>query len=105
MLVMAPLFGMFPFRRKLCADAGYHGPKFQTALKRVLRQVQIEIVRRSDAAQGLEMLPRRWVVEPTIAWFKRGRRPAKDWENPSRTAFAFLRLEFIRLMMRRPCQP
>jgi transposase len=103
-LVMATLFGMFPFLRKLYADAGYQGPKFQTALKRVLRQVQIQIVRRSDTAQGFEVLPRRWVVERTIAWLNRCRRLAKDWENLSRTALAFLRLASIRIMMRRLCQ-
>jgi len=104
-LVMATLFGMFPFLRKLYADAGYQGPKFQAALKHVLRQVQIEIVRRSDTAQRFEVLPRRWVVERTIAWLNRCRRLAKDWENLSRTALAFLRLASIRLMMRRLCQP
>jgi len=102
-LVMATLFGMFPFLRKLYADAGYQGPKFQAALKRVLRQAQIQIVKRSDTAQGFEVLPRRWVVERTIAWLNRCRRLAKDWENLSRTALAFLRLASIRLMMRRLC--
>jgi len=103
-LVMATLFGMFPFLRKLYADGGCQGPKFQAALKRVLRQVRIEIVRRSDRAKGFEVLPRRWVVERTIAWLNRCRRLAKDWENLSRTALAFLRLASIRLMMRRLCQ-
>jgi transposase len=36
-------------------------------LKRVLRQVRIEIVKRSATAQGFEVLPRRWIVERTIA--------------------------------------
>ena len=79
--------------------AGYQGPKFQVALKRVLRQVQIEIVRRSDTAQGFEVLPRRWLVERIIAWLNRCRRLAKDWKNLSRTALAS-----IRLMVRRLCQ-
>jgi transposase len=70
----------------------------------VLRQVQIQIVRRSDTAQGFEVLPRRWIVERTIAWLNRCRRLAKDWENLSRTALAFLRLASIRLMIRRLCQ-
>ena len=104
MLLMSTMFGLFPFLLKLYADAGYQGPKFQAALKRVLRQVQIQIVRRSDTAQGFEVLPRRWVVERTIAWLNRCRRLAKDWENLSRTALAFLRLASIRLMMRRLCQ-
>lgn len=103
-LVMATLFGLFPFLRKLYADAGCQGLKFQAALKRVLRQVRIDIVRRSDTARGFEVLPRRWVVERTIAWLNRCRRLAKDWENLSRTALAFLRLASIRLMMRRLCQ-
>ena len=103
-LVMGTLFGLFPFLRRLYADAGYAGPKFRAALKRVLRRVRIEIVRRSDTAKGFEVLPRRWVVERTIAWLNRCRRLAKDWENLSSTALAFLRLASIRLMMRRLCQ-
>ena len=55
MRVAATLFGLFPFLRKLDADAGYQGPKSQSALKRLLRQVQIEIVRRSDTAKGFEV--------------------------------------------------
>jgi len=70
----------------------------------VLRQVQIEIVRRSDTAKGFEVLPRRWVVERTIAWLNRCRRLAQDWECLNRTALAFLRLASIRLMMRRLCR-
>ena len=46
------------------------------------------------------MLPRRWVVERTIAWLNRCRRLAKDWENLNRKALAFLRLASIRLMLR-----
>ena len=103
-LLMATLFGLYPFLRKLYADAGYQGPKFQAALKRVLRQAHIEIVQRSDTAQGFEVLPRRWVVERTIAWLNRCRRLAKHWENLSPTALAFLRLASIRLMVRRLCQ-
>jgi transposase len=96
-LVMATLFGMFPFLCKLYADEGYQGPKFQAALRGVLHQVQIEIVRRSDTAKGFEVLPQRWVVDRTIAWLNRCRRLAKDWENLSRTALAFLSLASIRL--------
>ena len=34
-LVMATLFGMFPFLQKLFADGGYQGPEFTTALATV----------------------------------------------------------------------
>jgi len=38
------------------------------------------------------VLPKRWIVERTIAWLNRCRRLAKDWENLNRKALAFLRL-------------
>jgi transposase len=99
-LLLATLFGLFPFLRKLYGDAGYQGPKFQDALKRVLRRVKLEIVKRSDA-NGFVVLPKRWIVERTIGWLNRCRRLAKDWENLNRKALAFLRLASIRLMVRR----
>ncbi len=71
---MATLFGLFAFLRKLYADGGYQGPAFRKALARVLRQVDVEIVKRSDRAQGFEVLPRRWIVERTIGWLNRCRR-------------------------------
>ena len=50
-----------------------------------------EIVKRSDQAKGFIVLPKRWIVERTIAWLNRCRRLAKDWENLNRKALAFLR--------------
>jgi transposase len=102
---MATLFSLFPFLRKLYADVVYQGPAFRKALARVLRQVDVEIVKRSDRAQGFEVLPRRWIVERTIGWLNRCRRLAKDWENLNRKALAFLRLASIRLMLRKLCNP
>ena len=104
-LLMATVFGLFPFLRKLYADGGYQGPVFQSALARTLRQIDLQIVKRSDRAQGFEVLPKRWIVERTIAWLNRCRRLAKDWENLNRKALAFLRLASIRLMLRKLCNP
>jgi transposase len=104
MLVMASLFGLYPFLLRLYADGGYQGPQFQAGPRRVFRQIEIEIVKRSDAAQGFTVLPKRWIVERTIAWLNRCRRLAKDWECLNRNALAFLRWASIRLMLRRLCQ-
>jgi len=65
-LLMATLFGAFPFLLKLYADGGYQGPEFQTAVKRAIAQVNVEIVKRSDCAKGFVVLPKRWIVERTL---------------------------------------
>ena len=102
-LLMASLFGLYPFLLRLYADGGYQGPRFRDGLARVCRQVRVEIVRRSDAS-GFVVMPRRWIVERTIAWLNRCRRLAKDWERMNRNALAFLQWASIRLMVRKLCQ-
>jgi transposase len=103
-LVLNTLFGRFPFLTKLFADGGYQGPVFNDAATRAMSGLTVEIVKRSDAASGFEVLPIRWVVERSLGWFGRCRRLAKDFENLNRTALAFLRLASIRVMLRRLCQ-
>jgi transposase len=104
-LLLATLFGMYPFLKKLFADGGYQGPEFRKGLAKILPHLETEIVKRSDQAKGFVVLPRRWVVERTISWLNRCRRLAKDWENLNRKALAFLRLASIRLMLRKLCNP
>jgi transposase len=64
----------------------------------------VEIVKRSDT-KTFVVLPKRWIVERTIAWLGRCRRLAKDWECLNHKALAFLRLASIRLMLRKLCNP
>src|SRR6202011_2663743 len=100
-MLMATLFGMYPFLLKLYADGGYQGPVFQNAVREIMAEVNVEIVKRSDQAKGFVVLPKRWVVERTLAWLNRCRRLAKDWECLNRKARAYVLLASIRLMVRR----
>jgi transposase len=93
------LFGTQPFLKKLFADAA-QGPGFHGTLAKILPDLKTEIVKRSDQVKGFVVLPKRWIVERTIAWLNRCRRLAKDWENLNRKGLAFLRLASIRLMLR-----
>ncbi len=70
-----------------------------------MRNLAVEIVKRADHAKGFVVEPKRWIVERSIAWFNRCRRPAKDWENRNHNARAFLHLASIRLMLRKLCNP
>jgi putative transposase len=93
------------FLEKLFADSAYQGRKFGDALAKVLPCLETEIVKRPNSAKGFVKLPKRWIVERTIAWLNRCRRLAKDWENLNRNALAFLKLASIRLMLRKLCNP
>jgi transposase len=61
--------------------------------------------RQAFRSERLRGVPKRWIVERTIAWLNRCRRLAKDWENLNRKGLAFLRLASIRLMLRKLCNP
>src|SRR3712207_9587060 len=69
-LLMGALFGLYPFLLKLDADSGYQGAKFQAGLHAVCGQINLEIVKRSDRHRFV-VLPKRWIVERTIAWLNR----------------------------------
>jgi transposase len=64
-----------------------------------------EIVKRSDAAKGFVLLPRRWVVERTFAWIGRRRRLAKDFEATIESAVAWALVAHIRRLLRRLAMP
>ena len=84
--LMATLFGAVPFLSRLFADGGYQGPQFKTAMERISRGREVEIVKRSDQAKAFVVLPKRWIGERTLAWLGRCRRLAKDWECLNRKA-------------------
>ena len=58
-LLMATLFGLYPFLLKLYADGGYQGAGFQGALRNILKRVNVEIVKRSDQSSSGSLHPDR----------------------------------------------
>jgi transposase len=99
-LVIEAIHDLFPWLRHLFADGAYAGEKLRHALAK-LGQWTIEIVKRSDHVAGFEVLPRRWVVERTLAWLNRNRRLAKDFEATLASAKAWLLIASVQLLMRR----
>ena len=74
LMLLATLFGQFPFLKKLFADSAYAGPVFHDGLANIMPNLVTEIVRRSDRAKGFVVLPKRWIVERTIGWLGRCKR-------------------------------
>ena len=98
--VMKAIRFRFPWLRHIFADGAYAGPKLADALAGH-GVWSLEIVKRSDAAKGFVLLPRRWVVERTFAWLGRCRRLAKDWEKSIESATAWTNIAAIRFITRK----
>jgi transposase len=98
-LLLAEVVTRFPWLRHLFADGGYAGDKLRQALRRIGKWT-VEIIKRSDVAKGFELLPRRWVVERTLAWLNRNRRLAKDFEQTIASATAWLFIASVQLLTR-----
>jgi transposase len=89
-----------PSLQLVFADGGYAGDRLKDALRRS-GGPKLEIVRRSDGAQGFVVIARRWVVERTFAWMGRCRRLAKDWEASIASSEAWLTIASTRQLSRR----
>ena len=89
MLVIEAIHQLFPWLRHLFADSVYNGANLRDALAK-LGNWTVEIVKRAADAAGFQLLPRRWVVERTLAWLNRNRRLAKDFEGSIASAKAWV---------------
>jgi transposase len=85
--------------RRAWADAVYAG-KLQPWAADYLK-LTVEIVRRPEGLHTFEVLPRRWVVERTLAWITSYRRCARDYERLPAHHEAAVYWAMITLMTRR----
>ena len=99
-MVLQDIRYRFPWLRHVFADGGYAGDKLKTALTKI-GDWTIEIIKRSDRANGFIVLPRRWVVERTFAWLNRNRRLAKDFERSIASATTWLFMASVQFLARR----
>ena len=97
--VFAYVAPRWPALRKAWADQGYTGE-----LAGWLRQqygIDLEIVLRAADQVGFTVLPRRWVVERSIAWYNRCRRLSKDYERLTEYSESWVYLASILFLLRR----
>jgi putative transposase len=111
-LLLAKVSEGLPRMERVWADRGYNG-KIAEWMKELLGWT-LEIVKpprrwvRVPADEepppypaGFLVLPRRWVIERTIAWILRNRRMSRDYEFLAQTTEALIYVAMIRLMLRR----
>ncbi|MFF0465791.1 IS5 family transposase [Streptomyces mexicanus] len=85
------------------ADRAYAG-KLVTWAKRHLN-LTIKTVSRPKDADGFVLLPRRWVVERSLAWMMNARRHARDYERLIQHSESLITWAAITLMTRRITRP
>ena len=85
--------------RLIWADGGYAGKLVDWASATC--KITLQVVKRSDDVTGFVVLPRRWVVERTLAWIARHRRCVRDYERLPAHHAAMVRWSMIRITSRR----
>ena len=103
-LVLTSVVSRFPWLRRLFVDGGYAGEKLRDAMRR-FGKCTVEIVKRSDRAKGVQVIPRRWIDERTLAWLNGNRSLAKDFEQTIASATAWLFIASVQLLARRIARP
>ena len=80
-------------------DQGYTGEKPAAAAKK--KGIELSVVKLPQAKKGFVLLPRRWVVERSLAWLARFRRLAKDYERLASTLAGMHLAAFACVMLTR----
>jgi putative transposase len=90
-----------PRLKKIWADAAYRGKELADWCQQQGEGWDLEVVERAAGTHGFQLLPRRWVVERSLAWLSRNRRLAKDYERMVQTSETLIELAAVRLLLRR----
>ena len=98
-LVLAKLLGRFPRLQVIWADAAYAGRLVAWAWE--TGGWLLKVVRRRPDSHQFEVLPRRWVVERTLAWLSRCRRLSQDYEELPETGETWVHIAMVHLMLKR----
>jgi putative transposase len=98
-LLFARLSGSCKKLRLIWVDGTYRGQLIEWVVQHM--RFVLRVTLRPDGAKGFVLLPRRWVVERTLAWLNQSRRLSKDYERLPKSSETMIYLSMTRLMLRR----
>lgn len=93
--------GCYPRLRVVWGDSKYHNYALEQWMAGHRLPCGIAVVSRPEDKAGWVKLPKRWVVERTLAWLGRYRRLSKDYEKRTDTSAAMVQVSAIHHMLRR----
>jgi putative transposase len=92
----------FPRLKVVWADSKYHNHKLHEWIASDSNRLwRLEVKKRPEGAKGFILLPKRWVVERTHAWYGRWRRHSRDYERYTTSSEAMIQVSAIGGMLRR----
>src|SRR5215469_3359049 len=120
-LLLEPIKGVFPCMQKVWVDSAYTGKGREWIEQEMgwevevvrhpwrprgmwvwpgmeITEAMVEVCKRP---KGFRHLPRRWVVERTLAWIGRNRRMSKDYEYLPSSSESMVQRTMIRLRLKR----
>jgi putative transposase len=83
----------------IIADSGYSGQPIIDWVKQQFSWT-LEIIKR-DKLSEFKVLPKRWIVERTLAWISYSRRTSRDYEKLTETSQTITQLAMIRIFVNR----
>ena len=90
-------FEKYPSIQRFYADAGYR----KTFEQDVSRELGLGVDISARIKPEWEILPKRWVVERSLAWLNNSRRLSKDYEISVRFAHAVCTIAAFRTLLKR----
>lgn len=93
--------GRFPRLKLVYADRKYENAALTEWLAARGDPFRVEVVGRPEGSEGFVKLPKRWVVERSLARLGRDRRHSKGYEWFPESSEAWVRISAIRGMLRR----
>jgi putative transposase len=93
--------GCYPRLQVVWGDSKYHNYALETWMAAHRLPYRLAVVNRPEDQKGWVQLPKRWVVERTLAWLGRYRRLSKDYEKRTDTSAAMVQVSAIQQMLRR----
>jgi len=96
--LLALYHARYPHLRKLWGDSHYGGTLPEEAQRQY--GIAVEVVKKPTDQDGFVPLPKRWIVERTLAWLTHCRRLARDYERDPAYSEAWVHIASIHRLLK-----
>jgi len=92
---------LYPRLEVAYGDGRYNNRSLQRWLVQHQARYRVEAVQRPEGAKGFVKLPKRWVVERSLAWLGRYRQLSKEYDYETKVSESWVQVSALHLMLRR----